>query len=231
MRIQAGHLAAMGFAQPMQAVDNVDVEVEEGVTPRIAVQGIFDEPLGGRDLHAEGLGKRFSLRGFCDAGDPSKIRRFEGMLEHGLRMRIGRRTERTDDPLIELTGIGTVADEMKEPARVEIICQMQKVKLLSDDPYHTSQRGPHGIGSWDATLLVELIGQTLAHAMRLALHTRNAVPHREEERPVRQIARQQPEAVVAQIEHDAPLRELRRKLDAGHDRDRPAVSRLEYGSD
>jgi hypothetical protein len=41
------------------------------------------------------------------------------------------------------------------------------------------------------------------------------MPHREEERPVRQIARQQPEAVVAQIEHDAPLRELRRELDAG----------------
>src|SRR4030095_3759753 len=133
----------MGFPQSMQTIDDVDVEVKEGVAARVAVQRIFDEPLGGRDLHAEGLGKRFSLRGFCDAGDPSKIRRFEGMLEHGLRMRIGRRTERTDDPLIELTGIGTVANEMKEPARVEIICQMQKVKLLSDEPYHNTHRGPH----------------------------------------------------------------------------------------
>ena len=146
-------------------------------------------------------------------------------------MRIGRRTQRADDPLIELTGIRTVADEMKEPARVEIICQMQKVELLSDDPHHAGQRGPHGIGSWNAPLFVELIGQALAHPMRLALHTGDAMPHREEERPVRQIARQQPEAVVAQIEHDAPLRELRRELDARHDRDRPAVSRLEYGSD
>ena len=105
MCIQASHLAAMGFPQPMQAVDDVDVEVEEGVAPRITVQGIFDEPLGGRDLHAEGLGEGLRLRRFSDAGDPSEIRRFEGMLEHGLRMRIGRWTERTDDPLIELTGI------------------------------------------------------------------------------------------------------------------------------
>ena len=120
---------------------------------------------------------------------------------------------------------------MKEAARVEIICQMQKVELLSDDPHHAGQRGPHGIGSWDAPLVIELIGQALAHPMRLAFHTGDAMPHREEERPVRQIARQQPEAVVAQIEHDAPLRELRRELDARHDRDRPPVSRLEYGSD
>ena len=34
MCIQASHLAAMGFPQSMQAVDDVDVEVEEGVAPR-----------------------------------------------------------------------------------------------------------------------------------------------------------------------------------------------------
>src|SRR4029453_18354787 len=158
----------MGFPQSMQTIDDVDVEVKEGVASRVAVQGIFDEPLGGRDLHAEGLGKCFSLRGFCDAGDPSEIRRFEGMLEHRLRMRIGRRTQCAYDPLIELTGIRAMTDEMKEPARVEIICQMQKVELLSDDSHHAGQCGSHRIGSWNPPTLPGPVGQALAPTTRLA---------------------------------------------------------------
>src|SRR4030095_16830618 len=119
-------------------------------------------------------------------------------------MRIGRGTQCAYDPLIELTGIRAMTDEMKEPARVEIICQMQKVELLSDDSHHAGQCGSHGIGSWNAPLFVELIGQALAHTMRLALDTGDAMPHREEERPVRQIARQQPEAVVARSRNKRP---------------------------
>jgi hypothetical protein len=69
------------------------------------------------------------------------------MLEHGLRMRIdaglsaGRPVDRAD-------GYWAVADEMKEPARVEIICQMQKVELLSNDPTIRASADPrHRLGT------------------------------------------------------------------------------------
>jgi hypothetical protein len=76
---------------------------------------------------------------------------------------------------------------------------MQKIQLLSHNAYHPRQGGPDGIGSWDASFLVELIGQPPTDAMGLALHPRDAMTHRKEERPIRQIPRQQPESVIAGV--------------------------------
>jgi hypothetical protein len=50
--------------------------------------------------------------------------------------------------------------------------------------------------------------------------------HGEKDRPIRQIARQQPKTVVAEIEHDAPFRKLRCQLCPGHDRHRATMRRL-----
>jgi len=47
VRIQAGHLAAMRFSQSVQAVNDVDVEIEEGVPAGVTVQRVFDQPLRG----------------------------------------------------------------------------------------------------------------------------------------------------------------------------------------
>jgi hypothetical protein len=117
---------------------------------------------------------------------------------------------------------------MEKPLWVEIIRQMQEVELLSDDSYHTSQRRSHGVRPWHSPLLVELVGEPSAHPMGLAFHTRNAVAHGEEERPIREIAWEQPEPVIAKIQHDTPLRQLRRQLGARHDSDRPTVRRLQH---
>jgi hypothetical protein len=59
--------------------------------------------------------------------------------------------------------------------------------------------------------------------MCFAFHSRDAVAHREQKRAVGQIARQQPESVIAQIKHDTAFRQLRRELVARHDGDRTAV--------
>src|SRR5262245_49514493 len=58
VRVQAGHLAAMGRPQSMQAVNDINVQIEEGIAARVTVQRILDQPLGGRDLYTERLGKR-----------------------------------------------------------------------------------------------------------------------------------------------------------------------------
>ena len=55
--------------------------------------------------------------------------------------------------------------------------------------------------------------------------------HREQERTTGQIAGQQPESVVAQIEHDTTFRQLRRELVARHNRDRTAVRRFQHRAD
>jgi hypothetical protein len=108
---------------------------------------------------------------------------------------------------------------------------MQKIQLLSHNAYHPRQGGPDGIGSWDASFLVELIGQPPTDAMGLALHPRDAMTHRKEERPIRQIPRQQPESVIAQIQHDPSLRQLRCELCARNDCDRTPMGRLQDRSD
>ena len=86
----------------------------------------------------------------------------------------------------------------------------------------------HGVRPWHPPLLVELVGEPSPHPVGFAFHTRNAVAHGEEEGPIRQIPREQPEPVIAKIQHDTPLCQLRRQLGARHDSDRPTVRRLQH---
>src|SRR5215813_3059240 len=109
---------------------------------------------------------------------------------------------------------------MQEPLGVQIVGKVKKVELLSDHANHPGQRGADGIRTRDSSLLIKLIHQSATHPMCLALYPRNAVAHREQERTIGQIAREQPETLVAQIKHDTTFRELRRELVARHDGDR-----------
>ena len=95
-------------------------------------------------------------------------------------MRCGCRTQCPDDPLIELPGVWTVTDEVKKPARIEIVGQMQKIELLSDDAHHAGQRGSDGVRARHAPFVIELIGQAPADPMRLAFDAGNAMTHRKE---------------------------------------------------
>jgi len=69
---------------------------------------------------------------------------------------------------------------MKEPARIEIVGQMQKIELLSDDSHHAGERGSDGVRSRHAPFLIELIGQAPADPMCLAFDAGNAMAHRKE---------------------------------------------------
>jgi hypothetical protein len=86
-------------------------------------------------------------------------------------MRAGSRSQRLDDTLVELPGVRTAADEVKEAPWIEIIGQMQKVELLADHAHHTGQRRSDRVGSRHASLFVQLIGQPSADTMRLAFDT------------------------------------------------------------
>ncbi len=80
------------------------------------------------------------------------------MLEHGFGMSLGRGAQRSNDTLIELLRVRSSADKVQEAARVEIVGEMQKVELLSNDSHHARQCRAHGVCSRHAPLLVQLIG-------------------------------------------------------------------------
>jgi hypothetical protein len=78
---------------------------------------------------------------------------------------------------------------------------------------------------------VERVGQPPADAMGPALDARDAVPQREQQRAPLQIARQQPEPVVAEVEHDPVLGQLRREVRPWHDGHRASAGRLDDPAD
>jgi hypothetical protein len=62
--------------------------------------------------------------------------------------------------------------------------------------------------------------------MRFALDPGDAVTHGEEQAAAAQVTGEQPESVVASVQHDATFRQLGRQMRARNDRDRPAVDGL-----
>ena len=86
---------------------------------------MFDEPLGGLRIDAEGLRGSVDLRLFFHAGDPAEILRLQRGLDMGMD---GIRTvgnQRFGDAPAELFRVRTMADEVKERARIQIIAQLQ----------------------------------------------------------------------------------------------------------
>ena len=53
MRVEAEYLPRVCVTHPMQAVDHVDIEIEKRMPAGIAVEGMFDETLGGFGIDAE----------------------------------------------------------------------------------------------------------------------------------------------------------------------------------
>ena len=64
MGIQTQDLPLVRLTQPAKTVHDINIDIEERVTARIAVEGMFDETLRCRRIDAERLGSLLHLRLF-----------------------------------------------------------------------------------------------------------------------------------------------------------------------
>ncbi len=157
VRIETGHLAPIGFAQPVKSVDHIDVEIEKRISAGITIQRIFDQTFGSGDIDSERLGEFPGLNAFFHARQPAKIRRLQRGLPQGFRRTRRPLDKGGDHALVELPGVGAVGDEVKERARIQIVRQVEKVELLPHHSDHPGQCGPDGVGPRYAPFLVKLI--------------------------------------------------------------------------
>ena len=67
----------MRAPHPVQAVDDVDIEIEKEWPPGITVERMFDETLGRLTVDAEGGRRCLGFRVFLHSGDPAEVRGFQ----------------------------------------------------------------------------------------------------------------------------------------------------------
>ena len=96
--------------------------------------------------------------------------------------------------------------------------------MLADHPDHLCQCCSHGVGPGHAAFRVQHIGQSSSDPMGFALDLGHAVAHGKKQGAVGEVARQEPEAVIPQIQYDASFRQLRREMRARDDGDRAAMA-------
>jgi hypothetical protein len=84
-------------------------------------------------------------------------------------------------------GIGPKPNAVR-PDGIEAL-QMKEIELLTHHTHHAGKRGATRIGLRSAALGVKGIRQPAADTMGLALHVRDSMTHREEERAIRHVSR------------------------------------------
>ena len=73
MAVHTHGFPLVGLTQPAEAIDNIRIDIEEGMPARVAIEGMFDQALGCLHVHAKCLCGLLCFRLLLQTCGPSEI--------------------------------------------------------------------------------------------------------------------------------------------------------------
>ena len=124
MAVHTDGFSLVGLTQPAKAIDNIRIDIEEGMPTRVAVEGMFDQALGCLHVHAECLCGLLGFHQYARGRAIRQLRRVAGghvLVGTAHRRQLGQRLERG------ARAVARVGDRRHFPGRVPC-CNSQPIK-------------------------------------------------------------------------------------------------------